>query len=80
MFDILNTGILKLNLRIICSMTDPENLWEWDRGKFMVALSLVYISYTIVSLYDMIITVETVSLIVLSCMIKVYFFYLTFGH
>lgn len=64
MFDILNTGILKLNLRIICSMTDPENLWEWDRGKFMVALSLVYISYTIVSLYDMIITVETVSLIV----------------
>lgn len=65
MFDILNTGILKLNLRIICSMTDPENLWEWDRGKFMVALSLVYISYTIVSLYDMIITVETVSLIVL---------------
>lgn len=62
MFDILNTGILKLNLRIICSMTDPENLWEWDRGKFMVALSLVYISYTIVSLYDMIITVETVSL------------------
>lgn len=65
MFDILNTGILKLNLRIICSMTDPENLWEWDRGKFMVALSLVYISYTIVSLYDTIITVETVSLIVL---------------
>lgn len=64
MFDILNTGILKLNLRIICSMTDPENLWEWDRGKFLVALSLVYISYTIVSLYDMIITVETVSLIV----------------
>lgn len=64
MFDILNTGILKLNLRIICSMTDPENLWEWDRGKFMVALSLVYISYTIVSLYDMILTVETVSLIV----------------
>lgn len=64
MFDILNAGILKLNLRIICSMTDPENLWEWDRGKFMVALSLVYISYTIVSLYDMIITVETVSLIV----------------
>lgn len=64
MFDILNTGILKLNLRIICSMTDPENLWEWDRGKFMVALSLVYISYTIVSLYDTIITVETVSLIV----------------
>lgn len=64
MFDILNTGILKLNLRIICSMTDPENLWEWDRGKFMVALSLVYISYTIVSLYDMITTVETVSLIV----------------
>lgn len=64
MFDILNTGILKLNLRIICSMTDPENLWEWDRGKFMVALSLVYIFYTIVSLYDMIITVETVSLIV----------------
>lgn len=64
MFDILNTGILKLNLRIICSMTDPENLWEWDRGKFMVALSLVYVSYTIVSLYDMIITVETVSLIV----------------
>lgn len=64
MFDILNTGILKLNLRIICSMTDPENLWEWDRGKFMVALSLVYISYTIVSLYDLIITVETVSLIV----------------
>lgn len=64
MFDILNTGILKLNLRIICSMTDPENLWEWDQGKFMVALSLVYISYTIVSLYDMIITVETVSLIV----------------
>lgn len=64
MFDILNTGILKLNLRIICLMTDPENLWEWDRGKFMVALSLVYISYTIVSLYDMIITVETVSLIV----------------
>lgn len=66
MFDILNTGILKLNLRIhvICSMTDPENLWEWDRGKFKVALSLVYVSYTIVSLYDMIITVETVSLIV----------------
>lgn len=64
MFDILNAGILKLNLRIICSMTDPENLWEWDRGKFMVALSLVYISYTIVSLYDLIITVETVSLIV----------------
>lgn len=64
MIDILKTGILKLNLRIICSMTDPENLWEWDRGKFMVALSLVYISYTIVSLYDMIITVETVSLIV----------------
>lgn len=64
MFDILNTGILKLNLRIICSMTDPENLWEWDRGKFMVALSLVYVSYTIVSLYDLIITVETVSLIV----------------
>lgn len=60
--NILNSGILKLNLRIIYSKTDPKNLWEWDRGKFMVALSLVYIVYTIVSLYDMIITVETVSL------------------
>lgn len=62
MLNILNTGILKLNLRIICSKTDQKNLWEWDRGKFMVALSLVYIFYTIVSLNDMIITVETVSL------------------
>lgn len=64
MFDILNIGILKFNLRIICSMIDLENLWEWDRGKFMVVLFFVYIFYIIVSLYDMIIIVEIVLLIV----------------
>lgn len=74
MFNILNTGMLKLNLRIICSKTDPKNIWEWDRGKLMDALflhiqcidiSCLYSLNTIISLWPIIITVETVSLIVL---------------
>lgn len=60
MLNILNIGILKFNLRIICSKIDLKNLWEWDRGKFMVVLFFVCIVFIIVSLYDMIIIVKIV--------------------
>lgn len=61
MFNILNTGVLKLNLRIICSKTDPKNLWEWDQGKLTnmlmvvlllhILIFLVYIQFIQLSVY-----------------------------